>query len=105
MSKTPEQTLVDGDVAKLKVAARSDVGKVAGAIVKFMAEGKRVVLSAIGAGAVNQAVKAVAVARGMAAPSGKNLFCVPSFHDERFNRDEPSLLKTAVELAVYDMKL
>jgi len=102
---TPEQTLVDGDVAKLKVAARSDVGKVAGAVVKFMAEGKRVVLSAIGAGAVNQAVKAVAVARGMAATSGKNLYCVPSFQNERFNRDDPALHKTAIELAVYDMKL
>lgn len=105
MSKTAEETRIDGDSVTLKVAAGSDVGKVAGAIIKFMCEGSKVELSAIGAGAVNQAVKAVAVARGMGATSGWNLYCIPSFQNERFAKDDPALMKTAIKLSVYNLKL
>lgn len=105
MSKTPEETRVADEIVTLKVAANSDVGKVAGAIVKFMAEGRKVCLSAIGAGAVNQSVKAIAVARGMVASQGLNLYCIPSFQNERFVRDDPALMKTAIKLSVYDLKL
>jgi stage V sporulation protein S len=102
MSKTQEETRVDGERVTLKVASASEVGKVAGAIVKFMAEGRKVVLVAIGAGAVNQAIKAVTVARGMAAPQGKNLYFIPGFCQEKF-KDEG--MKTAIELHVHDMRL
>lgn len=70
------------DGVLLKVAGRSNSSKVAGAIVKYMNEGSKVSLVAMGAGAVNQAVKAIAIARGMAAPQGWNLFCIPGFSDE-----------------------
>jgi stage V sporulation protein S len=102
MSKSPEQVQRKGETTVLKVAASSDVGKLAGAIVKFMAEGARVELSAIGAGAVNQAVKAIAVARGMGATAGKDLYCIPFFQDEVFGRDGPAAVKTAMKFAVRD---
>ena len=105
MSKTQEELDRQGNITILKVAANSDVGKVAGAIVKFMGEGARVELSAIGAGAVNQAVKAVAVARGMSAPSGHNLYCIPSFHNEVFSREGPAAMKTTIKLAVFNLIL
>lgn len=36
-------------------------------------------IQAVGAGAINQAIKAIAIARGFVAPSGKNLICIPAF--------------------------
>ena len=110
MSKTPEQIRDEGDVKVLKVAAGSEVGKVAGAIVKFMQEGRKVELSAIGAGAVNQAIKAVAVARGMAATHGNNLYCIPSFSPESFHsfggdRGDQEFHKTGIRIAIHNLKL
>ncbi|MBP2639010.1 MAG: spoVS [Firmicutes bacterium] len=63
----------------LKVSAKSNASSVAGAIAAVMEGGNDVELSAIGAGAVNQAIKAVAIARGYVAPHGINLACVPAF--------------------------
>ena len=63
----------------LKISNKSNPNAVAGAIVNMLNEHGKVELNAIGAGAVNQAVKAIAVARGYIAPSGKNIVCVPGF--------------------------
>ena len=63
----------------LKVKRESEPGKVAGAITAFMKEGKKVKLQSIGAGAVNQAVKAIVTARGFLAQTGVNLYCIPAF--------------------------
>lgn len=63
----------------LKVSTKSDVRKVAGAIVSILLEGKDVFLDVIGAGALNQAVKAVAVARSFTITSGMDLLISPSF--------------------------
>jgi len=65
----------------LKVAANSHPNKVAGAIAGALRDGSNVELQAIGAGAINQAVKAIAVARGYIAPSGDDLLCAPGFID------------------------
>lgn len=65
----------------LQVASASDPAKVAGAIAGMIRERGTVELQAIGAGAVNQTVKAIAVARGFVAPSGMDLLCVPYFKD------------------------
>lgn len=63
----------------LKVAGKSDVNKTAGMIAHLIQEGKKVELQAVGAGAVSQAVKSIAVARGFVATTGINLSCVPAF--------------------------
>ena len=63
----------------LKIRSESEPGKVAGAIAVFIKEGKKVKLQAIGAGAVNQAVKSIITARGFLALDGVNLYCIPAF--------------------------
>jgi stage V sporulation protein SpoVS len=71
----------DGSVL-LKVAGGSEGKKVAGAIAKYLNEGAEVSLIAIGAGAVNQMVKSVCIARSMVAARGWNLKIIPGFVDE-----------------------
>ncbi len=63
----------------LKISSKSNPNSVAGAIVGMVNENKKIELTAVGAGAVNQAVKSIAVARGYIAPSGRNLVCIPAF--------------------------
>lgn len=65
----------------LKVAAHSNPSSVAGALAGLMREQGTVELQAIGAGALNQAVKAIAIARGYVAPNGIDLVCIPAFVD------------------------
>lgn len=65
----------------LKVAASTDPGSLAGAIASTVREGTFPALQAIGAGAVNQANKAVIIARGMLAPIGVELVIAPVFQD------------------------
>ena len=63
----------------LKVSARSYPNSVAGAIASVMREEGSVEVQAVGAGASNQAIKAIAVARGYLAPIGIDLICYPAF--------------------------
>lgn len=65
----------------LKVKASSVPHSVASAIAHGIYDGKSVVARCIGAGAVNQAVKATAIARGWVAERGRNLVVVPGFQD------------------------
>lgn len=63
----------------LKVATASNPNSVAGAIANTIKDYGEVEIHAIGAGAVNQTVKAIAIARGFMAPLGMDLTCVPAF--------------------------
>ena len=54
-------------------------------------------IQAIGAGALNQAVKAIAIARGFVAPSGMDLVCVPAFTDINIEGDQKTAIKLIVE--------
>lgn len=63
----------------LKISSKSNPNSVAGAIAAQIKENRKSELQAIGAGALNQAVKAVAIARGFVAPAGVNLVCIPAF--------------------------
>ena len=63
----------------LKIKSESNPNSVAGAIAAYIKEEKKVEIHAVGAGAVNQAVKAIATVRGFVAPSGINLVCIPAF--------------------------
>jgi len=82
----------------LKVSAKSRPNLVAGAIAGVMRESGLVRIQVIGAGALNQAIKAIAIARGYVAPSGINLVCIPSFKDIMINGEE----RTAILLTVED---
>lgn len=64
---------------RVKVAAGSNVKDVAWVVTQELREKERVDVQAIGAGAVNQMVKAIIIARGYLAPSGIRLICVPAF--------------------------
>ncbi|MBQ2937592.1 MAG: stage V sporulation protein S [Clostridia bacterium] len=63
----------------LKVSSKSNPNNVAGAIAGVVTEKGKVELQAIGAGAINQTVKAIAIARGFVAPLGIDLMTVPAF--------------------------
>lgn len=63
----------------LKVSASSQPKAVAGAIAKITRNNEEVEIETIGAGAVNQAVKSIAIARGFVAPNGIELICIPAF--------------------------
>ena len=62
-----------------------------------MREKGTVEIQAIGAGALNQAIKAIAIARGFVAPSGKNLVCIPAFTDIVIDGEERTAIKLIVE--------
>ena len=81
----------------LKVSAKSDPGKVAGAIAGNIRTEKRVEVQAIGAGAVNQANKAIATARGFVAPAGMDLICIPSFTELEIDGETRTAMKFIVE--------
>jgi stage V sporulation protein S len=79
-----------------KVSARSRSTSVAGAIAGVIREGTVAEVQAIGAGAVNQAIKAVAIARGYLAKDGIDVICVPTFVAVTIEGQE----RTAVKLTV-----
>ncbi len=80
----------------LKISNNSNPGSVAGAIAAVLKEKGKVELQAIGAGAVNQAVKAIAIARGYTATSNENLICMPIFTQIKIENEEKSGIKFIV---------
>lgn len=80
-----------------KVASTSNPASVAGAIAGVIRERGRCEMQAIGAGAINQAVKAIAIARGYVAPSGLDLVFVPAFLDIEVGGEERTALKFVIE--------
>jgi len=81
----------------LKVSAKYSPNSVAGAIAGVLRERGSAELQAIGAGAINQAVKAIAIARGFVAPSGMDLICIPAFTDIIIDGEERTAIKLIVE--------
>lgn len=81
----------------LKVSARSRSTAVAGAIAGVVRDTGRAEVQAIGAGAVNQAVKAVAIARGYLALDGIDVICVPAFVEVMIADQERTALRFTVE--------
>ena len=84
----------------LKVSSKSNPKAVAGALAGVIREEGKAELQAIGAGAVNQAVKAIAIARGFTATSGINLTCIPAFVDVEIEGEE----RTAIKFLVFPGK-
>ncbi|HAZ37361.1 MAG TPA: stage V sporulation protein S [Clostridiaceae bacterium] len=81
----------------LKVSAKSNPNSVAGALAGVIRENGTAEIQAIGAGAINQAVKAVAIARGFVAPSGVDLICIPAFTDITIEGEERTAIKFIVQ--------
>ncbi|MBX6753262.1 stage V sporulation protein S [Thermorudis peleae] len=81
----------------LKVSARSRPSAVAGAIAGVVRECGRAEVQAIGAGAANQAVKAVAIARGYLLESGIDAVCLPSFINVTINNEDRTAIRLIVE--------
>ena len=81
----------------LKVSSKSDSNRVAGALANVLREQSSVEIQAIGAGALNQAIKGSAIDRGFVASSGKNLVCIPAFSDITIDGEERTAIKLIVE--------
>ena len=82
----------------LKVSSKSSPNSVAGALAGVVRSAGAVEVQVVGAGALNQAVKAIAIARGYVAPSGVDLVCVPTFADIEIDGQS----RTAIRLLVQD---
>ena len=81
----------------LKVSATSKPVAVAGAIAGVVRSQQKVEVQAIGAGAINQAIKAIAISRGYVAPGGLDLVCIPSFIDISIDGEERTGIRLVVE--------
>ncbi|MFV0275054.1 MAG: stage V sporulation protein S [Bacilli bacterium] len=81
----------------LKVSSKSNPSSVAGALANIIKDSKKVEIGTIGAGALNQAIKAIAIARGFVAPLGKNLICIPAFTDIVIDGENRTGMKLIVE--------
>ena len=85
----------------LKVSSKSSPASVAGAIAGMVKDGVPVNIQSVGAGAVNQAIKAVAIARGFLIPTGVDISCAPTFADIDINGES----RTAIRMAVFVHRL
>ena len=81
----------------LSISTKSNPNSVAGAIAGLIKEKGKAEMQAIGAGALNQAVKAIAIARGFVAPSGVDLICIPAFTEIKIEEDERTGIKLLIE--------
>ena len=81
----------------LKVSSKSNPNSVAGALAGVLREKGNAEIQAIGAGALNQSIKAIAIARGFVAPSGMDLVCVPAFTDIDIDGEQKTAIKLIIE--------
>ncbi len=81
----------------IKVSARSRTAAVAGAIAGVMREANRAEVQAIGAGAVNQSIKAIIIAKGYLAEEGVDIVCIPSFVEVIIDEQERTAIRLVVE--------
>jgi stage V sporulation protein S len=87
---------MENNIKLLKVSSKSRPNSVAGAIAGMVRSDSRVQIQTIGAGALNQAIKGIAIARGFIAPTGQELICIPYFKDIEVNGE----IKTAIVITV-----
>ena len=81
----------------LKVSAKSEPKSVAGALAAAIRGGISAEIQAVGAGAVNQAVKAIAITRGYVAPNGIDIITIPAFSEITINGEEKTAIRFIVE--------
>lgn len=81
----------------LKVSSRSTPNSVAGAISGVVRDSGSVEVQAVGAGATNQAIKAIAIARGYLAPIGIDMICIPAFANIEIDGEERTAIRLICE--------
>lgn len=81
----------------IKVSAHSSVNAVAGAIANVIRETGKAEVQVVGAGALNQGIKAVIIARGYVAPSGIELVCIPAFTEIVINGASRTAIRLMIE--------
>jgi stage V sporulation protein S len=81
----------------LKVSSKSNPNSVAGALAGVIREHGSAEIQAVGAGAINQSIKAIAIARGFVSPSGIDLVCIPAFSDILIDGEERTAIKLIVQ--------
>ena len=80
----------------LKVSSKSNPNSIAGAIAAMIKEYEKVEIQSIGAGALNQAIKGIAIARGFVTPVGIDLVCIPAFTEVKVEDDD----RTGIRLII-----
>ena len=80
----------------LRVSTKSQPKSVAGAVAAMINENQRAEILAVGAGAVNQAIKAIAITRGFMAPRGIDIVVIPAFT----NIEIDGIMRTSIKLLV-----
>ena len=81
----------------LKVATSSSPNSVAGALAGIVREHGHAEIQAVGAGALNQSIKAIAIARGFLAPGGIDLIFIPAFTEVMINGETRTAIKLIVQ--------
>ena len=84
-------------IEMIKVATNSSPSKVAGSLATIIREQKVVEIQTIGAGALNQAIKAIAIARGFLVSSGIDIVVIASFREVMINQSEKTAIKLRIE--------
>ncbi|MCI8999665.1 MAG: stage V sporulation protein S [Clostridia bacterium] len=82
----------------LKISSKSNPNSIAGAIAGQIKENGKLELRAIGAGAINQAIKAIVIARGFLTPSGIEIVCIPAFTQVKFDGEERTGMKLIIKI-------
>lgn len=82
----------------LKISSKSNPNSIAGAIAGQIKENGKSELRAIGAGAINQAMKAIVIARGFLIPSGIEIVCIPAFTQVKLDGEERTGMKLIIKI-------
>lgn len=83
-------------IPQFKVSTKSNANSVAGALAASLKENTQCEMITVGAGALNQAMKAIIISRGFLAPQGIEISCVPSFEEIDINGEK----RTAIKLLI-----
>jgi len=81
----------------LKVSGNSQPKAVAGALAAVLRDNNTAEIQAVGAGAINQAVKAIAITRGFVAPNGIDLVAIPAFAEIDIDGESRTAIKFIIE--------
>jgi stage V sporulation protein S len=92
---------MESEEVVFRVKGASSATSLGSVIAHSTYEGKKIVLRAIGAAAVNQANKAVAIARGLVAPRGYSLAMIPGFTDVSMPEEDATV--TAMVLRIINI--